>query len=423
MAGKGESRLTDAALGRRKLVDGEKVLLVDGGGLRFTLSLTRQGRAARCVYRFQINGRRRDLYLGTWPSLSLADLRRKRDEARHHVKRGMDPQEAFAAERREREAAEQREAAKLTLQQAFEQWRELHLSKACRDGGLETARIWGKDVLPPVASTYLDQISRADLAAIIDRPLRRGSVRVASLLATTMRQFFSWAQRRGMVEVNPAGDLGVDLPTAPPRQRFLDDVEITLLAGKLGIADLPDWAEPAVWILLGTAVRSGELLGAEWSEFDLPNAVWHLPADRTKSAVGRDVALSDFTLRWLDRLQSKGGEWLFPGRVEGQPIHEKALTKLVKDRQRLPGFTPMKNRRASGLDALHLPGGDWRVHDLRRSAATALQRLGVAPFVIEKCLGHAEPNRLIKTYQRHDFLPEQRAALALLGNHLQSLMG
>ena len=68
-----------------------------------------------------------------------------------------------------------------------------------------------------------------------------------------------------------------------------------------------------------------------------------------------------------------------------------------------------------------LPGGDWTPHDLRRTAATLMQGLGVAPAVIEKALNHAEVRRLVAVYQRHDYRPERRDAFNRLGDHLERL--
>jgi integrase len=82
---------------------------------------------------------------------------------------------------------------------------------------------------------------------------------------------------------------------------------------------------------------------------------------------------------------------------------------------------PMSNRSKSA-DALLLSGGDWVPHDLRRTGATMMQALGIAPIVIEKVLNHVEPNKLKRTYQTHDYANEKREAWRLLGERLELLL-
>lgn len=95
--------------------------------------------------------------------------------------------------------------------------------------------------------------------------------------------------------------------------------------------------------------------------------------------------LSDFALaRLADMDALKTSDWLVGGRNPDKPVDEKGLSKLLKDRQRPEGYQPLANRKAEGLRTLILPGGSWVPHDLRRTAATMLQGLGVAPAVIEK---------------------------------------
>jgi integrase len=131
----------------------------------------------------------------------------------------------------------------------------------------------------------------------------------------------------------------------------------------------------------------------------------------------------DFALARLGDLDViRTSVWLVAGRNAEKPVDEKGLSKLLKDRQRPEGYQPLANRKAEGLRALILPDGSWVPHDLRRTAATMLQGLGVPPAVIEKALNHTEPRRLVAVYQRHDYRPERREAFNRLGEHLEWLV-
>ena len=97
----------------------------------------------------------------------------------------------------------------------------------------------------------------------------------------------------------------------------------------------------------------------------------------------------------------------------------KSLAKQIGDRQR-GDKEPMKNR-AKLTRALELPKGKWTPHDLRRTGATLMGKLGVRPDVIEKCLSHVEQNRLVRIYQRQTLQAEQAEAWRLLGDRLDLL--
>lgn len=170
----------------------------------------------------------------------------------------------------------------------------------------------------------------------------------------------------------------------------------------------------------------GELLRAQWTDIDLGRGEWHIPAQNAKNGRAHLVHLSDFALDHFAELRDlQEGEWVVGGRVSGNPADQKALARLVKDRQRvewLPGRTePLNKRTTKHAQALAFPNGAWTPHDLRRTAATLMQELGVLPSVIEKCLNHSEPALIRRTYQRAEYLPERREAFAQLGAHLARL--
>jgi integrase len=148
------------------------------------------------------------------------------------------------------------------------------------------------------------------------------------------------------------------------------------------------------------------------------------------------VHLSPFALSQFRRLLAlEENEWVIAGRAvvhpgddkpRARPVDKKAMARLLKDRQRvaeIPGRSePLSKRTKKHAQALTLPGGLWTAHDLRRSAATLMQGLGVLPAVIEKCLNHTETHRMVAVYQRAEYLPERRDAFERLGAHLDELV-
>jgi integrase len=432
----GENKLTDTGLKRLRLTEG-KALALDGGGLRAIVTETRRGRVARFTYRFRLGDARAEMRLGSWPDKSLAELRALRDQARDLVRQGVDPRvaarEAQARARQEKATQD----ARLTVKELFEKWDRLHLKRAYKDQGAEPRRYFEKDVLPLLGDVPADELNRAHVARVVDAALERGAPRVASLLLSYLRQMSRWGIARGYLEIDPTAALRkASIPTNRPRERVLSDDELRELAKRLPNAGLPLWGVPAIWILLATAARVGELLQARWSEVDLDRGEWHIPAENSKNARDHLVHLSPFArsrLRELLALQES--DWLISGRgvivaehevVHRRPVDKKALAHLLRDRQRLPEIEgrsePVNKRTLKFADALVLPGGLWTAHDLRRSAATLMQRLGVLPAVIEKCLNHTESRRLVAVYQRAEYMPERRDAFERLGKHLENIL-
>jgi integrase len=219
----------------------------------------------------------------------------------------------------------------------------------------------------------------------------------------------------------------------------LSEAEIRELSGKIAGARLLPSTEAAVWLALSTACRIGELLTARWDDLDLDSGVWKIPL--TKNGKPHTVYLSQFSVAQFEEIKAaaeadqkakeKAGLpvkpliWIFPDRTDSKPVCVKTVSKQLADRQKEPTPGERKgkpmSRRSNKVDALRLPGGQWRPHDLRRTAATMMVALGVLPEVAERCLNHTEENKVKRIYQRHSYEAEMRQAWALLGDRLELL--
>jgi integrase len=161
------------------------------------------------------------------------------------------------------------------------------------------------------------------------------------------------------------------------------------------------------------------LSGARVSEFDLEAAEWRLPAERVKNGDAFTLHLSPFAVRHTRRLieLADGSEWLLPGRDKRAPVSSKLVAKMLNDRQRP---APLKGRSKAAATLL-LARGKWSPHDLRRTMASRMGDLGIAPHVIERCLNH-RPEGIRAVYQRSELLPERRAAFDQWGAKLERLL-
>ncbi len=419
--------LTDEDVGRK---------LFDGDGLYGRVRSQKTGIVVTFEYRFKQQGRTRTASVGKWPAESLREIRKTRDAKQTLVESGTDPVEQAKAARLnkkietaqeiERQQAElsriaAETAVRRTFSEAIAQWERLELSRR-KDGGAAAMRAIRKDMLPVLGDVALVDVKRAMLLDILDGVVERGARVMANHIFGDLRQFYNFAVAREWVEVHPL--VGLKKENIGGRQkerdRYLSEEEIVEINRRLPAANMLRTTELAIWIMLSTCCRVGELSQAHWDEVDLEHGEWIIPAGNSKNAKEHTVFLSDFTKQQFQELQTLTGDtdWCLPSRDGKRHICLKSIAKQIKDRVR---DAPLSNRtKATGV--LLLPGGGWTPHDLRRTGATMMGELGVMGEVIERCLNHVEQNKLKRIYQRHELKAEQRDAWKLLGDRLALLL-
>jgi integrase len=444
--------LTDSELKGLKVEQSARpIYIADGGGLYVRVFSSgvkewvyRYKVGAKTIYhRFAVYSRTTTELATTVPDdalphLSLADARQQALEFLKLRKAGIDPranaQGVIEDKRSERAAAEaeaQKLAQRMTVSGLFDLWFELRLTGkgGRKDGGAEVKRAFERDVLPVIGTLAIEDVQPLDITQVIEAIERRGAKRLAGRTLAEIKQLFRFAVNTGRLVVSPAGALAVQGGRGAPRDVVLADQDIQRLARQLSgqtgnrLEDaVPFTLARGIWILLGTAMRVGELSKAQWKDVDFRKKEWTLPD--TKNGTKHLVHLSDFVISELLKLKALTGAtpYLFPSRTGAKCPHlnEKAIAKAVKDRQR-SGGQALSKRRATHQDALVLSCGAWTPHDLRRTAATLMGELKVLPAVIEKCLNHKEPDRVKATYQRYEYLAERRDAFQKLGEHLSKL--
>lgn len=437
----------------RKLADGESMFGIVHVSKDESVSVSFE-------WRYKFDGKVRQLRIGTWPKLTLGEIRRLRNNFREQVKgkvsadpsiakAAIDPIEAKEAARLA--AAANREVAKLkaqadaaeairmqqlrlseqtalesrmTVRDLFERWHKLALRDRV-DKGAESRRSFEADVFPIIGALATEDIRKTHIQNILDTMRERATedkpmVRARKSVLGDLRQMFHWALERDYVESDPTaviskGKLGKNIE----RDRYLAEAELIDLFRKLPVSGLAGTSRLALMIQLSTAARIGEVLSAHWAHVDLERRTWFLPD--TKNSRDHTVHLSDFALSQFQELKKITGitPWLFPSASVSEHLCLKTVTKQVADRQR-PGDIPMSGR-TKKIDALVLAAGKWTPHDLRRTAATTMAMLGVMDNVVDKCLNHVEANKVRRTYNRFAYEELMRDAWRLLGDHLCKL--
>jgi integrase len=254
-------------------------------------------------------------------------------------------------------------------------------------------RSFGKHLDMPAAS-----LDRATVVRVFDSLAKDGRAAMAGATARYGSALFGWAIRRGSLSVNPFERV----PIAPTvrRDRVLSDDEIRHV---WSASDGAGAFDGIVRALLLTGQRRDEVCGLAWSELDPGLTVWTLPAARSKNGKPHVIPISP-QLEALLRAQPhiSRSDLVFPG-----------------ERRVFSGWSKSKARldRRCGVSG-------WRLHDLRRTVATGLQRLGVRLEVTEAVLGHVGGSRagIVGIYQRHTWANEKRAALNAWGEHVAAIV-
>jgi integrase len=418
------NKITDLAYRKLKATDKEQVI-PDGGGLVVRIRSNADGGAVSFRLAYRIEGKQRWI---TLKAKTLSSARDERDEYKAMVKQGIDPgteQKLIAERKRAAQLAEQAELAKqqalISVKNLFERWTDTDLQK--RKDLAEIRRMFEKDVLPVIGGLVVADVRKGHITEVTDKLKQRGVNHLARNLLKLMRQMFRFAVDRDIIEFDPTASLSVTKTTTKPteRDRVLSEDEIKQLKTKMPDAGFMPSTECAIWIMLSTCCRVGELSKAQWKHVDFEAKTFFIPIENSKNDKAHTIHLSDFALSQFQRLAEvrQSDIWLLPNRSNTSHVCEKSLTKQIDSRQ-----NPVIHQgRASANTSLMLPGGKWTPHDLRRSGATLMGNLGVHGDVIEKCLNHKEENKLKRVYQHQELKAEQAAAWRVLGDRLALLTG
>jgi len=258
-------------------------------------------------------------------------------------------------------------------------------------------------------------ITKRDLVGFLDGIVARGALVTANRVHALLVQMFKWAVAKDLVAA-PGPMVEIERPGGieNPRDRMLTAAEVRTFWAKLDTADMADPTKLALKLLLVTAQRRGEITFAEWSHFDFDNKLWTIPAEllknshvKRKKPEAHKVPLSPLALEILGNLKALSGDskYVLPGAGtrKGDSYSKWVLSRAVY------------------ANAKHFGVARFTPHDLRRTAASFMTMLKVPRLHVEKVLNHSTGD-IAEVYDRHDYLPEKRAALERWGEHLTEVI-
>ncbi len=392
--------------------DGRRVEYFDA--LTKGLSLLVSTRTKTWFSHYTADRTRRRIKLGPYPELSLASAREKARKTRAKVIDGIDP----VVEKRTQVQQEKSSDASLVVADLVESYIVRHVSKTRQFK--ETTRRIKRDILPLIGDVTLADLHRRDITRVLDTVIDRGSPATANRLFDDIRAMIRWAKARGDLDENIVDGMQHPAPKIE-RDRLLSADEICTMWTMLDSADMWDVTKRIIRLCLVTAQRVGEISGMARGELDLEARTWTLPAERVKNDREHVVPLSELA-NGIIREQLKALEALC--RRKGRTVPEFVFPS--------PGGRAAISRAAAGRaikrhnsDGLTLGIRPWTPHDLRRTAATHMEELGVSPVVVGHILNHASITRASVTsrvYARYNYASEKRAALELWSDQLQMII-
>lgn len=389
-------------------------------------------------YRRQSDRAKRTVTLGAFPDFTLEQARDWAEDLKREIARGEDP----AAGKRARKEAP-------TFKELADDWIERHgkVNKSER-ARRDDRSMLDRHINPEIGSMKAVDIRKRDIIKLLDTVQAKGDARTKDTdtprlmthrpnrVFEVVRTIFRWAISRDVLQIDPTAGVSPPIKREKARERELTADEIRTLWAALEATPverrkLPKGAQTgerivgkaelhmtratalAIQLSLVTAQRIGEVAGIAKSELDLNDIapIWIIPRERTKNGEPNRVPLSPLAvklLRTASALSEGNKTWLFPSAIDPQkPIDPHAPTKAVE-----------RSRDALGIE-------NFRIHDLRRTAATGMAKLGVNPHTISLVLNHISVRRGTitgKVYDQYSYDPEKRDALNKWGARLEQVV-
>jgi integrase len=387
--------LTDSEI--RKSKPGERAYrLADSKGLFLFVTPT-GGKLWR--YKYRHSGLQKLMALGQYPDVPLALARERHATARRLLATGVDPME-------ERKAAKDagRTASERSFQTIAGLWFDHWKAEKSAQHVDATRRRMEANIFPLLRARPITEIEAPELVVMVKAIEGRGAADLAKRALENVGQIFRYAIAHGYAKRNPASEIrpaDVLRPTHKTNLARIDAKELPALLRAIEVYQGTHVTRLALKLMALTFVRTSELIGAKWAEFDLESARWDIPAERMKMRDPHIVSLASQAIEVLEMLRTltDGSEWLFPGdRSESKPMSNNTILQALKRM----GYK-----------------GRMTGHGFRGLASTILHEQGYAHEHIELQLAHAPRNAVSAAYNHALYLEPRTKMMQDWANFLE----
>ncbi|MCF6265006.1 MAG: integrase arm-type DNA-binding domain-containing protein [Desulfuromusa sp.] len=383
--------------------------IYDTDGLFLLVSPTKKaGRGKSWRFKYYFDGKEKLLALGSYPEISLAEARTRRDQARQFVANGVDPNQI-----KKQQKLDTAERAENSVEVVAKSWLKRHQDVLAKATCNMIERRLINDVFPAIGSTPIADLKAKTILEQVLRPIEaRGTLETAHRVRGTLSQIMRYGVTCGLCERDVTVDLrGALRPIQRKHRAALDSGGIPDPA-KIGglLRAIEDFdGNPTVKAALNlhplVATRPGELRHAEWKEIDLKEGIWSIPAGRMKMKHPHTVPLSPQAVAILQNqhLRTGTGQLVFPStRSTARPISDNTLNAAL---------------RRMGYSKEEFVSHGWRA--IFRTLADEILQARVD--IIEAQLAHQVKDALGRAYNRTSFLKERRALMNQWADYLDSL--
>jgi integrase len=369
--------------------------IFDGGGL-FLLITPSGGKLWHFKYRF--DKKEKKLAFGTYPEISLADARQRRDEARKQLAQGIDP----GAVRKAKKQAETEETE--TFEVIAREWHTKFTPTWTPGHAVQLLSAMTRDLFPWIGARPIKELKAPELLACLRRIESRGTLETTHRVRGLLGQIFRYALATGRAERDPAHDLIGAIPQAKEQHfaAITDPKEVGPLLRAIDGYTGSFVVKCALKLSPLLFVRPGELRHAEWAEIDLNEAVWLIPGHKMKMKQDHVVPLCHQALEIFEELKALTGDgrYVFPSeRSNARPMSNNALLAALR-------------RMGYEKEAM-------TPHGFRAMARTILDEvLQMRPDIIEHQLAHAVKDPLGRAYNRTAHLAERQKMMQTWADYL-----
>ncbi|ECI6609854.1 DUF4102 domain-containing protein [Salmonella enterica subsp. enterica] len=387
--------LTDLEIRRSKPRE-KPYTLNDGNGL----SLLIEPNGARgWRFRYRFDGKPKMLSLGTYPTTSLNDARKKRDEAKKLVVTGINPSDVRKREKQDRQAEIDN-----TFEVIAREWYGKRLDRWSASYADEMIKTFENDVFPYIGNRPITEIKPMELLGVLSLLDERGATEKLRKIRQRCGEVWRYAIVTGRAEYNPAPDLvSAFAPHKKEHYAFLKVDELPEFFRVLNAYSGSPLVKTAMRLQVLTGLRPGELRQGEWSEINFEKEIWEVPAERMKKRRPHCVPLPKQAIFLLEQIKPITGQYrfIFPGRIQhSKPMSEMAMNVLI----RRIGYAG----RVTG-------------HGFRHTMSTVLHEQGFNTAWIEMQLAHVDKNSIRGTYNHAQYLDGRREMLQWYADMIDKL--
>ena len=351
-------------------------------------------------YKRPVTGKENRLSFGIYADVSLKDARKKRDAARKLLTQGIDPSEAKKESERQ---------AKISLDNDFEmvarEWWAFGSNKWTPRHSKQIIASLESDIFPFLGKKPINTIRPLDVLDVLRKIEKRGAIEIAKRVKQRCEAIFRYAIVTEKVTYNPVTDLQGALTSAQPTNyAALSIAELPDFLTAIGNYDCEPQTRIAFNLLMLTGVRTGEIVGARWCEFDLEAKEWRIPAERMKRRQEHIVPLSRQAIALLDEIRPLTGHFdlVFPNRSE--PLRPMSNMTILRMIERV-GYK-----------------GRMTGHGFRSIFSSVLNESNLFnPDAIERQLAHVPTSKVRGAYLRTQFMPERHKMMQWYADYLDGL--